>query len=163
MPLHATKIMHFIWIGLGLGLFLQISGSLEGRVISSDLEISARDNKIKGIHYFGRRVNPLDGLAALKGRNIKEVVLVPYANQKRHDDPMLRTSDRRRSNRSSRTPVTWHLLNRLNHLILLVLSSPISGCRPIRVHGARIFIFRMMQIGKCGAKHMQPTFCTMPI
>lgn len=102
LPPHLKKIIHFVWVGLALVLILQISGSLEGRDFISDREISAGPDKIKGIHYFGRRGNSLEGLVALRGSNIKEVVLVPYAYQERHDDPLLHTSGRRRNNRSSR-------------------------------------------------------------
>lgn len=61
---------------------------------------SAIDNKVRGMHFFGGRVDSLKITELTKG-NIEHVILVPYADQEDYNTPMGKLSEERLLRRDS--------------------------------------------------------------
>lgn len=73
---------------------------------------SAVDNKIRGMHFFGGRIDSLKLTELTKG-NIEHVILVPYADQEDYNTPMREISEKRLSRRDSSYSHTIKIAQRM--------------------------------------------------
>ncbi|NND05075.1 MAG: hypothetical protein HKN87_01735 [Saprospiraceae bacterium] len=125
MAIPSTKLMYLIFVSMVIGLISPVSVSLQGKQVPMGLLAHVKvQDKIKGMHYFGRGASLQEGLAALKNGHVNEIVLVPYAYQRTYDDPKLLTSGRRRNSRTRRDSSYYALAARAHDLDLKCIIKP---------------------------------------
>ena len=81
-------------------------------------------NKLRGVHYFSRYSDGNMDFSSLVENNVEHMVLVPYAYQKKYDDPNLRFDRRRRRSNFNRDSLYLSIAQKAAECGLKVMIKP---------------------------------------